>query len=265
MHTIFNREEEAEQVISRILKSPEACERLRNVFYEYLDDDHVNVDLDSKRFAKVFFSAYENRDISALLLEICGKSTFDLLREAYLVPKHFHGKGGKNPVFLTDKEGEILPNVRPVVSKHEYDKFKEILKKHKNAPRSALYLVDGYDMRHSYNDKLEVKTIKVNRKRGILVLYALPDTISQGMTEAQAYSIIWESFMRIQDVAPTAIVYYGQETGLRKEKKYDEIGILLPMHQFEKSILNNIEEIDGIVLACREEMMRQAGNDSLDL
>lgn len=73
-------------------------------------------------------------------------------------------------------------------------------------------------MRHSYNDKLEVKTIKVNRKRGILVLYALPDTISQGMTEAQAYSIIWESFMRIQDVAPTAIVYYGQETGLRKEK-----------------------------------------------
>lgn len=37
------------------------------------------------------------------------------------------------------------------------------------------------------------------------------------------------------------------------------------MHQFERNILNNIEEIDGIVLACREEMMRQAGNDRLCL
>ena len=265
MHTIFNREEAAQQVFERILNSPEACERLRNVFYEYLDDDHINIDLDSEHFAKAFFLAYENRDLSALLLEICGKSTFDLLREAYLVPKHFHGKCGENPVFLTNEEGELLPDCKPAVSKHEYVKFKEVKKAHTNAPRSKLYLVDGYDMQHSYKENLEVKTIKVNRRRGVLALYALPDTISQGMTEAQAYSIIWNSFMRIQEVAPTAAVYYGQETGMRKEKKYDEIGILLPMHQFEKNIIHHIEQIDGIVLACREEMMRQAGNDSLDL
>ena len=120
-------------------------------------------------------------------------------------------------------------------------------------------------MKHSYKEGLEVKTVKVNRRRGILALYALPDTISQGMTEAQAYSIIWDSFMRIQNVALTSIVYYGQETGIQNKKKYDEIGILLPMHQFEKNLLHHLEQIDGIVLACREEMMKQAGNDSLDL
>lgn len=265
MSTIFNREESTDQIFSRILKSPEGCERLRDVFYEYLDNDHINIDMDSKHFAKIFFSAYKNRDISALLLEICGKSTFDILREAYLIPKHFHGKSGENPVLLTNPQGGVLHNSKPVVSRHDYSKFKEILNNHVCAPRSCLYLADGYDMQRSYKQDLEVKTIKVNRKRGVLVIYALPDTISQGMTEAQAYAIIWDSFMEIQKAAPTAVVYYGQETGIRKEKKYDEIGILLPMHQFEKNILHHIQQIDGIVLACREEMMKQAGNNSLDL
>ena len=61
---------------------------------------------------------------------------------------------------------------------------------------------------------------------------------------------------------------YGQETGLKKEnpdKPYDEIGILLPIHEFEKKMLQHLDEIDGIVLACREKMMEKAGNDSLQL
>ena len=33
----------------------------------------------------------------------------------------------------------------------------------------------------------------------------------------------------------------------------------------EKKMLQRMEEIDGIVLACRERMMEQAGNDSLKL
>ena len=60
----------------------------------------------------------------------------------------------------------------------------------------------------------------------------------------------------------------GQETGLKKEnpdKPYDEIGILLPIHEFEKKMLQHLDEIDGIVLACREKMMEKAGNDSLQL
>ena len=55
---------------------------------------------------------------------------------------------------------------------------------------------------------------------------------------------------------------------LKKEnpdKPYDEIGILLPIHEFEKKMLQHLDEIDGIVLACREKMMEKAGNDSLQL
>ena len=48
--------------------------------------------------------SYKNGDVSALLLELCGGSMFDLLRDAYLIPKKFHGKSGENPVLLTDVE-----------------------------------------------------------------------------------------------------------------------------------------------------------------
>lgn len=49
------------------------------------------------------------------------------------------------------------------------------------------------------------------------------------------------------------------------DKPFDELGVLLPIHEFEKKMLQRMEEIDGIVLACRERMMEQAGNDSLKL
>ena len=51
----------------------------------------------------------------------------------------------------------------------------------------------------------------------------------------------------------------------RTLRYYDEIGILLPIHEFEKKMLQHLDEIDGIVLACREKMMEKAGNDSLQL
>ena len=47
------------------------------------------VDEDPDHFLQVLFHAYQNGDVSALLLELCGKSMFDLLREAYLIPRKF--------------------------------------------------------------------------------------------------------------------------------------------------------------------------------
>ena len=61
------------------------------------------------------------------------------------------------------------------------------------------------------------------------------------------------------------MVYYGQETGSKDGQKYDEVGILLPIHEFEKQMLHHLEEVDGIVLSCREKMIKQAGKDSLPL
>ena len=232
MKTVLPREQAVED-ISRILASPEASGRLRKVFYQYLDDEHMLVDEDPDHFLQVLFHAYQNGDVSALLLELCGKSMFDLLREAYLIPRKFHGKAGENPVLLTNVEGELLPEAGKMVSAHEYEKFKETFDRH-----------------------------------GILILYALPDTCKLGLTEAQTYAVVWKTFQEIQQAAPHAVVFYGQETGIKKEspdKPFDELGVLLPIHEFEKKMLQRMEEIDGIVLACRERMMEQAGNDSLKL
>ena len=47
---------------------------------------------------------------------------FDLLREAYLIPRKFHGKAGENPVLLTNVEGKLLKDVGKMVSAHDYGK-----------------------------------------------------------------------------------------------------------------------------------------------
>ena len=85
---------------------------------------------------------------------------------------------------------------------------------------------------------MQIEETKENRQRGVLALYALPDTCSLGLTEAQAYAMVWDTFHEIQMEAPRAIVYYGQETGVRQKKEFDEIGILLPIHEFEKKMLH---------------------------
>lgn len=259
------RETEVEEVFGKILQSQAACERLEEIFYDRLVEENITSDTESKQFAKVLFQAYEEQDISALLLEICQRSMFDLLREAYLIPKRFHGKAGDNPVLLTDAEGNKVETSERKISAHEWEKYQEILKNHVCAPRSKIYLADGYDIVRHYTEKLNIKENYVNPKRGIFILYALPDTVELGMSEAQAYAIIWDAFQQIQKCAPSAMVYYGQETGEKNKRKFDEIGVLLPIRQFEKRILHHLSEMDGIVLASREALMKKAGKDSLEL
>ena len=49
------------------------------------------------------------------------------------------------------------------------------------------------------------------------------------------------------------------------QENHDELGVLLPLKEFEHNILHHLEQVDGIVLRCREEMIHQAGKDSLPL
>lgn len=265
MPTVLPKENEVEQFFSRIMASEGACERLSSVLYDHLSDDDMQTDPDPKHLVQVLLTAYTNGDISALLLELCGRSLFDLLREAYLIPKRFHGKAGKNPELLTTPEGDVIEEKKKLVTKHEFEKFRDVYKNHSCASRSKLYLADGYDLMRVYTDGMNIKEKRVDKRRGVLILYALPDTVKLGLSEAQTYNVIWNTFHKIQQTAPTAMVYYGQETGEKAGKSFDEIGVLLPVHQFEKKMLIHLSEIDGIVLACREEMMKKAGSDSLDL
>ena len=267
MQTVLPREEEVEAIFSQILASPDSCKKLMDVFYDAMDDNHLLESDDPKHFSKVLFYAYQNGYVTALLLKLCGKSMFDLLRDAYLIPKKFHGKAGMNPVLLTNPDGELLPTAKKIVSSREYSKFKEIYKNHECAPRSKLYLADGYDIVRFYVDgsEMNITEKKENKRRGIMILYALPDTKKLGLTEAQAYAVVWNTFHNIQKKAPHAIVYYGQETGLKKEQTFDEIGILLPIREFEKKMLHHLSEVDGLVLTCREKMIKKAGVKSLEL
>ena len=265
MALVLPREEEVEKIFSRILSSDDCCERLLDTFYDNLDDENRYVDPDSHHFAEVLLNAYKNGDVSALLLELCHRSMFDLLKEAYLIPKRFHGKAGENPILLTDADGKLLADKKNLVSKHEYKKFQEIYHAHDAAPRSKLYLADGYDLVRYYTSDMDIKEKHENKERGILLLYALPDTKKLHLSEAQAYDVIWTTFHKIQQEAYSAIVFYGQETGSRSGKTFDELGVLLPIKQFESKMLRHIGVIDGLVLSCREEMIRTAGADSLDL
>ena len=129
----------------------------------------------------------------------------------------------------------------------------------------ALYLADGSHLRHKYTKDMQVREMYSPPRRGVLTLYALPDTVEQGLTEAQAYNIVWDAFNEIQQKCPTAMVFYGQDTGYKLQKSHDELGVLLPLKEFEHNILHHLEQVDGIVLRCREEMIHQAGKDSLPL
>lgn len=265
MSFVLPREEEVEQIFSRILSSEAACKRLSEIFYDHLLDDNRYVDPDPHHLAQVLLTAYKNGDVSAVLLELCNRSMFDLLKESYLIPKRFHGKAGENPVLLTDENGLLLENKADEVSKHEYKKFLEIYQSHTTAPRSGLYLADGYDLIRYYTEGMEITQRKENKKRGVLILYALPDTKKLHLTEAQAYDVVWSTFQEIQNVAYSAVVYYGQETGTDSEKSFDELGVLLPIHSFENQMLQHLEKIDGLVLACRENMVKKAGAESFEL
>ena len=265
MSLVLPREEEVENMFSRILSSDRYCERLMDAFYDHLCDDKRTTDPDPPHFAEVLLGAYKNGDVSALLLELFNRSMFDLLKETYLIPKRFHGKNGENPVLLTDVDGNLLNDKADLVSRHEYKKFHEIYQAHHAAPRSKLYLADAYDLVRYYTSGMDICEKAEKRERGILILYALPDTKKLGLTEAQAYDVIWSTFHDIQEEAYSAIVYYGQETGIRSGKSFDELGVLLPIHQFENKMLQHLSVIDGLVLSCREEMIKTAGSDSLDL
>ena len=69
----------------------------------------------------------------------------------------------------------------------------------------------------------------------------------------------------IQQRCLTAMVFYGQDTGCKLQENHDELGVLLPLKEFEHNILHHLEQVDGVVLRCREEMIHQAGKDSLPL
>ena len=67
MATIFPREEKAEQLFEKILENPDACERLKDTFYEHFpeseDMDAQMSAVSAQTFTRALFQAYQNKDL----------------------------------------------------------------------------------------------------------------------------------------------------------------------------------------------------------
>ena len=64
----------------------------------------------------------------------------------------------------------------------------------------------------------------------------LPDTVKLKETEAEAYSAVWDLMIQIEKELPMAYVFYGQDSLVENDKRYDEIGIFLRSSHFLKNL-----------------------------
>lgn len=247
MATIFPREEKAEALFGEILKNPEACERLMETFNDSLDmaDDLEAPEISAQQFAAALFNAYANKDLSAFLMAICQHSMFDLLRNAALIPFKFNADGQPNPILLTDDAGALLPGHKLAVSAKEYERFTRVFQQQ---TKVKMYLARGYCKYHGYEENsMDVVEYHYNQHLGLLLIYELPDTVKQKVTEAEAYSTVWDIQMKLQHALPRSVVYYGQDSLEDGGTRYDELGVFLPLEHFADRLERHIETATKIV------------------
>ena len=147
--------------------------------------------------------------------------------------------------FLTDEEGKLLENLPIHVKEKEYEKFRKVYQKR---DKVKMYLAHGYKKRHCYNSEtMETQEYKMGEHDGVLLIYELPDTVKEKKTEAEAYAAVWDIMMELQKELPNSVVYYGQDFLQEEGKRFDEMGVFLPLEHFSDRLERHIEKADQIV------------------
>ena len=132
----------------------------------------------------------------------------------------------------------------PVLEK-EYEKFRKVYQKR---DKVKMYLAHGYKKRHCYDSEtMETQEYKMGEHNGILLVYELPDTVKEKKTEAEAYAAVWDIMMELQKELPSSVVYYGQDFLQEEGKRFDEMGVFLPLEHFSDRLERHIEKADQIV------------------
>ena len=72
----------------------------------------------------------------------------------------------------------------------------------------------------------------IEKSTGVLLIRELPDTVKLKETEAEAYSAVWDLMIELEKNLPMAYVFYGQDSLVEHNERYDEIGIFLPNSLF---------------------------------
>ena len=113
-----------------------------------------------------------------------------------------------------------------------------------------IYLARAYRYSHDYaaNDmKPEQKILE--KSDGVLLIRELPDTVKQKETEAEAYSAVWDLMIALEKELPMSYIFYGQDSLVKNNSRYDEIGIFLPNSLFLTNLEHHIEKAEEIIYA----------------
>ena len=233
--TIFPREEHTQALFREILKDPAACERLMDTFCRSLNsDEDINESVSAKEFAEALFQAYTNQDLSAFLMIICKNTTFDLLRNAFLIPYRFDADGITNPVIMTDEH------------EREYRRFQQAYLS-QGSPRN-MFLAQAHRYSHAYKkDEMDVVHEMREEHTGVRLIRELPDSVKKKETEAEVYAAVWSMMIEIEKSLPMSFVFYGQDTLTDQNKRFDELGIFLPNSIFLKELEKHIANAEAII------------------
>ncbi len=245
--TIFPREKNTRALFDEILKDPSACDRLLDTFCESLiTNDEIEGSVSSRDFAEALFQAYTNQDLSAFLMIICQNTTFDLLRNAFLIPYRFNADNIPNPVIMTDDKGNLLPEFAHTVREKEYHHFREAYQ-NQGCPEN-MFLAQAHRYSHSYSQKDMVIEHEILEKHtGVLLIRELPDSVKKKETEAEVYAAVWNLVIQIEKILPMSFVFYGQDSMTDQNKRFDELGIFLPNSVFLKELEKHIEKAEAIL------------------
>ena len=113
-----------------------------------------------------------------------------------------------------------------------------------------MFLAQAYRYSHAYtSDSMDIKQKNLESCTGVLLIRELPDTIKQKETEAEAYSAILDIVIKLQKELPMSYVFYGQDSLVEDNTRYDEIGVFLPNSHFLKNLERHVSKAEAIIYA----------------
>ena len=153
-----------------------------------------------------------------------------------------------DPIIMTDENGMLLPEYKRSIHEREYRHFHEVYTD-LGAPKN-IFLAQAYRYSHSYtSDDMEPEQNILEKSNGVLLIRELPDTVKLKETEAEAYSAILDIVIKLQKELPMSYVFYGQDSLVEDNTRYDEIGVFLPNSHFLKNLERHVSKAEAIIYA----------------
>ena len=114
--------------------------------------------------------------------------------------------------------------------------------------KKKMYLAQAYRYSHSYrDDDMNIKQQVLEKNTGVLLIRELPDTIRLKETESEAYCAVWDLMIQLEKELPMAFVFYGQDSLVEQNNRYDELGIFLPNSHFLKNLERHAAKAEAII------------------